>query len=285
MKTEYETIGDLKLLRIENEFAKCALFPEHGGHVAEFAPTGEQDILWLSEKSCFETGKPIRGGIPICWPWFGAHPTDSEKASHGFARIAKWTLDAVEELESGETAVVMSLTDDETTLKNWPHPFKLVHRVVIGKSLKLELTTTNTGTAPFEISQALHTYFNVADIAKIAVSGLDGVEYVDTIDGNATKIQNGPVTFSSEVDRVYLDTTAECLIGDPNMNREIRVSKKGSASTVVWNPWIAKAAKMADFGDDEYKGMVCVETTNAWADARTIAPGESHTISAEIALS
>lgn len=280
MKTKYEMKGELKLLRIENDFASCALFPEHGGHVAEFAPKGKEDLLWLSGSSCFEPGKPIRGGIPVCWPWFGGHPTDSDKPAHGFARIAEWTLDAIDELENGETSVSMSLSDSPETLELWPHRFNLSSRVVIGETLTLELTTRNTGDEPFEITEALHTYFNVADVTKISIAGLDKTKYID---GNSTKTQNGAVTFSSEVDRVYCDTQTECVINDPNMNREIRVSKTGSASTVVWNPWIEKSAKMPDFGDDEYRGMVCVETTNALRDARTITPGESHTISAIIA--
>lgn len=285
MEVKHAMEGELKLLIIENDFAKCALFPEHGAHVAEFAPTGKENILWLSESSCFEGDKPIRGGIPICWPWFGAHPADSDKPSHGFARIAKWTLDEIEELDSGDTSVVMSLSGSPASLELWPHQFKLTSRVVIGETLTLELTTHNTGDEPFEITEALHTYFNVADVTKISIAGLEKKNYIDTIDDNKTKTQNGPVTFNSEVDRVYCDTQAECVISDPNMNREIRVSKKGSASTVVWNPWIAKSARMADFGDEEYKGMVCVETTNALNDARTVAPGASHSISAKIALS
>ena len=282
MKTKYETKGGLKLLRIENDFAKCALFPEHGGHVVEFAPKGKENILWLSESSYFEPGKPIRGGIPVCWPWFGGHPADSNKPAHGFARIAEWNLDAIDELENGETSVSMSLSDSPQSLELWPYRFNLSSRVVIGETLTVELTTRNIDDKPFEITEALHTYFNVADVTKISIAGLENSKYIDTIDGNSAKIQNGAVTVSSEVDRVYCDTKTECVVSDQGMNRDIRISKTGSASTVVWNPWIEKSAKMADFGDDEYRGMICVETTNALQDARTITPGESHTISAII---
>ena len=270
------------MLVVEGEAARIAVFPEHGGHVAEFAPVGFDDLLWLSSKSHFEPGKPIRGGIPICWPWFGAHPSDKSKPSHGFARIAKWTLDGIDETPDGGAKIAMSLSSDDATLALWPHEFKLVCEVVATNTLTVKLTTFNTGDEPLEITEALHSYFGVGDVAEIAVSRLDGARYIDTIDGNAERAQRGDIRFAAEVDRVYLDTTAECVISDPLKKRVIRVAKEGSASTVVWNPWISKAARMPDFGDNEYKDMVCVETTNAWEDARVVAPGESHTISAEI---
>ena len=270
------------MLIVECDAARLAVFPEHGGHVAEFAPAGFDDLLWLSSKSNFEPGKPIRGGIPICWPWFGAHPTDNDKPSHGFARIAEWTLDGVDEISEGGAKVAMSLASDEATLALWPHEFKLVCEVETTDTLTVKLTTFNTGGEPFKISQALHSYFSVGDVADIAVSGLDGAGYIDTIDGNAEREQRGDIRFASEIDRVYLGTTAECVIRDPLKKRGIRVVKDGSASTVVWNPWIAKAARMPDFGDDEYKEMVCVETTNAWEDARVVDPGEFHTITARV---
>jgi D-hexose-6-phosphate mutarotase len=283
LKTRFETKGELRLMIVENDFARCALFPEHGAHVTSFVPNGKKDLLWMSGKSRFERKCPLRGGIPICWPWFGAHPTDSTKPAHGFARIAEWNLDGLEETPNGGTKVAMSLSSNSDTLDIWPFEFRLKCEVLITDALTVELTTSNTGETPFEITEALHSYFNVADSAKIAVSGLDGTKYIDTIDGNAEKTQRGDIKIDSEIDRVYLNTNSDCLIKDPLLKRGIRVSKKGSDSTVVWNPWIAKSKKMPDFGDDEYTGMICVETTNAMIDSRRITPGESHMISAILA--
>ncbi|MCK5845243.1 MAG: D-hexose-6-phosphate mutarotase, partial [Victivallales bacterium] len=274
-----------RLLVIENEFASFALFPEHGTHIASFAPVGEEDLLWMSGKSCFERNAPIRGGIPICWPWFGAHPSDASKPPHGFARIAEWTLDSVDETSDGGTRVLMSLSSGDGTLAIWPFAFELTCEVVVAETLKMALSTLNIGDAAFEITQALHSYFNVGDSERIAISGLDGARYIDTIDDNAVKTQEGDVEIHSEVDRVYMDTVADCVITDQLKGRTLKISKTGSRSTVVWNPWSAKSARMPDFGVDEYTGMVCVETTNALSDSISIAPGASHTISAEIASS
>jgi glucose-6-phosphate 1-epimerase len=242
-----------------------------------YKPEGKTDLLWMSKFSCFEEGKPIRGGIPVCWPWFGAHPSDPKMPSHGFARISHWNVKSVSG-GNGFTELRLSLTDKDPSDERFrTRPFDLELSVRCGKKLEIELSTANSGKVDFKLTEALHSYFSVSDIKKVSISGLSGAEYVETAGGiGENRIQSGSVLFSSEVDRLYFGSVCDCVISDPGLGREIRISKEGSRTTVVWNPWIAKSAKMPDFGDSEYPEMVCVETANAAADSVTTAPGKIH---------
>ena len=255
----------------------------HGAHVLEYVPADAKPVLWVSGRSWFEPGKPIRGGIPVCWPWFGPHATGAELPAHGFARLEQWQVVAAAGDEQS-ASIVLALNDSQETRRLWHCGFALEMRVEIGEKLAVALEATNTGNEPFETTAALHSYFAVSDIAGVSIAGLDGCEYIDKMDHAARKTQRGDVTFSGETDRVYAGTTADCVIDDPGMARRIRIASRGSRSTVVWNPWTAKAARMEDFGDDEWPGMVCVETANAGDDAVTLAPGASHTLKAIISL-
>jgi D-hexose-6-phosphate mutarotase len=182
---------------------------------------------------------------------------------------------------SGATRLTLQLTDSEATRALWPHAFRLECRITAGDALEVELATTNTGSSPFVISEALHAYLQVGDIGAIRVLGLDATEYVDSADGGQRRKQAGPVSFAGEVDRVYLDTEADCAIVDPLLERRIDISKTGSRSTVVWNPWDQKAARLADLGDlpsarGGWRQMVCIESANALDNGLTIAAGGSH---------
>jgi len=273
--------GGLPVATIENADAAASVCLA-GGHVLSFRPHGAEPVLWLSRHSRFESGRPIRGGIPVCWPWFAAHPEDPAKPFHGFARLAHWSVLGTEALDGGNTRLRLGLTDDEATRRLWPHAFELEMAVTVGRDLHVALTARNPGPEPFTCTGALHTYFRVGEVARIAVHGLNGCRYREA--GTDGGVQQGPVTFDREVDRLYLDTDAACTIEDPVLARRIRVAKAGSRSTVVWNPWIDKARRMPDFGDDEYTGMVCVETANAGTDAVTIPPGGAHCLEARIAV-
>ena len=219
-----------------------------------YKPHGQRDILWMSEYSCFESEKPIRGGIPICWPWFGSHPFDRSMPSHGFARLMDWELKKSEVLMNGATRLRLSISDNSYTTRYFPFPFNLELIVTVSEYLDLELVSENTGDKEFLISEALHSYFGLSSIRDVSVEGLDGFEYIDTVNGgNLRKKQNGPIRFDSEVDRIYLDVLPDCIVRDPGWGRKIHVAKSGSRNTVVWNPWIAKSARMSDFGDNEYE--------------------------------
>lgn len=252
----------------------------HGGHVLAYGRAGAPPLLWTSRRAVFAPGKAVRGGIPVCWPWFGPHPSDPARPAHGFARTRMWG--ALASADHGETvALTLRLGDDEQTRALWPHPFALELTVAVGPRLDVALTATNTGGAPLVAGGALHSYFAVGAVTRAAIMGLEGAAYLDQLTGQ-THTQAGPVTISAEVDRIYQDAGPACLIEDPALGRAIRVAKAGSATTVVWNPWAEKARRLADFGDDEYYEMLCLETANAGDDRVTLAPGASHTLRATI---
>jgi D-hexose-6-phosphate mutarotase len=259
----------------------------HGGHVVHFQPFGQAPVLWMSQKSWFEAGKPIRGGVPVCFPWFGASTHIPNAPGHGIARLKEWELISSRQLPDGRAEVVLAIRSDDSTREYWAHEFVLMLIVSVGPTLTLSLTATNIDRRPVTITEALHTYFAVSDIRQVKVHGLEGLEYIDTVGGKnrLARQDDQPVTFAAETDRDYLNTAATAVLEDPGAGRSITIEKTGSNSTVIWNPWIAKAAKMPDFGDDEWPGMLCIETANVGADAITLKPGKSHIMQAKISVS
>ncbi len=268
--------GGLPLAAIANKHGSAEI-SLYGGQVLSYRPAGHLPVLFVSRESAYTPGKPIRGGIPVCWPWFGPHPEDAALPLHGFARLLRWHLTAVE-YGAENTEIRLCLLDDDRTRAFWPHAFELTLRVVLDASLRIELTTHNTDTRPFVLTQALHTYFSVRQIMDIAIRGLEGAAYYDCLTRADGIPQDGPIIIRGEVDRVYGGTASDCVISDPGLGRQILIGKRGSRSTVVWNPWIDKSKRMPDFGDDEYTRMVCIETANARDDAVTVEPGQKHTL-------
>ncbi len=266
-------LGGLAAVRVETGEAQGLVYL-HGGHVAEWRPKGQDEVLWVSQKSYWADGKPVRGGVPVCFPWFGPKADDKAAPGHGFVRLMPWTLEAVTQEDEGVTVVLSTKSDDQTR-KQWPGEYVLRHRVTIGRELVMSLELTNTGREAMAYQEALHTYFTVADVKRVKLTGLEGVKYVDKMDGSKVKTQEGAVTITAETDRVYVGTTGTVTIEDPDKMRRIVVAKEGSTNTVVWNPWVAKSKAMADFGDEEWPGMICVETCNVGADAVKVAAGET----------
>ena len=255
----------------------------HGAHVTAWQPHGHGPVLWMSRHSAFEPGRPIRGGIPVCFPWFGPHPSDPSRPPHGFARLSPWTLDRVERRIDDAVAVTLSLRTGADDLRHWPHPCALTLEATFGRQLVVALSIRNDGDSPCMFQEALHTYFAVGDVRQVAIEGLAGTTYVDKVRGGERFRQDAaPIGFTGETDRAYLDTESTTVIDDAAQGRRIAVEKQGSRTTVVWNPWIAKAKAMPDFGDDEWPAMVCVETANALDNAVTLAPGDGHRLQASI---
>ena len=252
-----------------------------GGHVTRWSGGGG-DVLFLSRESRYAPGDPIRGGIPVICPWFGDDPEGRGRAAHGFARRRRWRL--VDRVDTADaTRATLELADDDGTRALWPHAFVLRLEVVFGAALELALTVENRDRATFTYEDALHTYFTVGDIQRVLVRGLEGANYLDTVGAvRPTRQNDNAIAFAGETDRVYNATTATCHIDDPTLGRTIEVAKSGSHSTVVWNPWIEKAARLKDLGDDEWTRFVCVESGNIGADAIRLEPGESHTTRVEI---
>jgi glucose-6-phosphate 1-epimerase len=256
-----------------------------GAQVLTYQPQGAAPVLWLSTQARGLPGKTIRGGIPVCWPWFGPHPDDAGKPAHGYVRAAPWEVRrSSASAESTQLVLGLPLRPDYQAL--FPHAADLDVELAVGvgAQLRVSLTTRNTGTASIPLSQALHTYFTVSDIAAVQVLGLEDCEYIDKVGGGPRKRQQGPISIAGEVDRIYLNTDADSVIDDPGLQRRIRIAHDGSRSTVVWNPWIEKAEKMGDLGPDGYRHMLCVENTNAADDTRQLAPGGVHTLTAVISV-
>jgi len=263
------------LVEIHNRYGS-ALISLQGAHLLSWIPKGEDDVIWLSDDANFAVGKSIRGGIPLCWPWFGAHASNENFPAHGFARTTDWQVVSAEALEEGETRITFSTQPQAETQQMWPADTSVQYQVTIGDKLEMELLTHNNGTQPITIGQALHTYFRVADVSKVLLHGLDDTDYLDKLEGFARKVQHGPISIDQEVDRIYLDTASDCVIEDKTLKRNIIIIKCGSHSTVVWNPWQQTAEKMGDLGTQGYKQMLCVESSNAAEDVVTIEPGKSH---------
>ncbi len=275
--------GGLTVAEIANDHAEATIALQ-GAHVMTYQPVGQQPVLWLSRHARFAPGKSIRGGVPVCWPWFGPHPLDPAKPAHGFARTVPWEVLETATGGDGSTTMRMGLIESEATRALWPFPCTVQARITVGPELRVELATRNLGAAPMALGEALHTYFRIGDVSDTAILGLEGCDYLDKADGFARKTQRGPVVIDGEVDRIYLNTGADCLIEDRGLNRRIRIAKHGSRSTVVWNPGVEKAEKMGDFGPQGQRGMVCVETANAAENAVSLPPGGEHRLLAVIAV-
>jgi len=274
--------GGLIFAEIDNPLGIATLCLQ-GAHVTTWRPRDlTEPVVWVSEAAKYAPGKSIRGGVPICWPWFGPHRSEAGFPGHGFARTVPWVVTRTAALPGGETEIALMLIENEQARTQWPHRTRAELVVVVGASLKVTLATTNNGDTPVEIGEALHTYFRIGDIADIAITGLDGCTFVDKVDGSARKTQAGAVTCTGEVDRVYVNTEAACAIEDRRLGRRIVVAKSGSRSTVLWTPWSVKAEKMGDFGaPDGWRRTVCVESANALDNVVTVASGETHRMAVE----
>jgi len=273
--------GGFPLIKIDNQHA-IALISIYGAQVLSYRPKSEQkDLLFVSDKAYFKEGKAIKGGIPICWPWFGQDQEKIGKQMHGFARKMLWKLEETSSLENGEIAIVLSLNETQETQKLWPHEFKLTLTIKVGELLKLSLKTVNTGDSAFIVTQALHTYFAIDDVHQTKIHGLDKVTYIDKVGGKSeTKLQINDLPIEQEVDRIYTDVPAELGLSDESTNRKVSIKSKASKTAIVWNPWIAISKESGDLADDAYRQFVCIETANAVEDKVIIEPSESHTLEA-----
>ena len=268
----------LPIIALANQYGSCEV-SLYGGHVLSYRPTGHMPVLFLSKESLFEPGKPIRGGIPLCWPWFGPS-ADKALPIHGFARIMQWDIKTTE-YSADATEVRLVLSDSEETRRFWPHAFELTLRIWLDERLNLALTTVNRDTHPFPLTQAFHTYFRIRQIMDVTVRGLDKAAYRDRLT-NQTGTHEGLLNIRAETDRVFTPTAHECVLHDPGIGRAIAMAFTGAQHLVVWNPWIAKAKAMPDFGDEEYTGMLCIEPVNMDDDEVTLEPGASHTLTLAI---
>ncbi|HHJ17521.1 MAG TPA: D-hexose-6-phosphate mutarotase [Gammaproteobacteria bacterium] len=273
--------GEFPMARIDNGKAR-ALVSVYAGQVLSFQPSNQaHDLLFLSDAAYYRQGKAIKGGIPVCWPWFGPDPEGRGRPAHGFVRNRPWTVRATETLADGDARIILGMADSDETRAIWPHAFDLSLHVTVGDGLRVELLTRNTGDQPFTITQALHSYFGVGAIGQVQVLGLEDTDYLDKAGDGSRHTQAGAVRFDKEVDRIYLDVQPGLVIDDAAFARRISITSAGSHTAVVWNPWADISQKMGDLGDDDYRRFVCVETANAAADTIEVRPGGEHRLVAD----
>lgn len=264
-----------EFIEIDHPAVKARISLE-GAHIVSCIPTGQKPLLWMSPVDPEQPGKPLRGGIPICWPWFSG---ERPGPAHGIARTSQWILSDSSStpkeirlsFELPESLVAEQLPDEKWGLRV---------SFVLGATLSVSLSTTNLGTQPQSLSQALHSYLPVSDIRSVRISGLEGAHYIDQLEGTSSNIQEGEVRFAGEVDRIYYGHSAPVTLKDGE--DQMIVSRDGSRSVVVWNPWIDKGGRLSHFPAEGYLGMLCIEAANAGPDGRILKPGETHTLSTEI---
>jgi glucose-6-phosphate 1-epimerase len=266
-----------------NHASATARVAQHGAHVMDWTPAGQTlPVLYMSPDATLEHGKPIRGGIPICWPWFGGHPTATDMPMHGFARILPWELVRADASEN-HVAMLFKLESSAATEALWPQTFRCHLGISIGAALEVSLMTENLSDTPFTITEAMHTYLTVGDIEKVTVRGLANTKYLDTVGERTMREQEGDILFDREVDRQY-ESTGGVIVEDRALSRNLVVNKLGSCTTVIWNPWIEKSKRLADLPDEAYHGFLCVEAANAGDSAVTVMPGGKHVLLTQVSL-
>lgn len=265
-----------KYIEIQNSQAEAKIALQ-GAHLFHYKVKDKSSLLWLSKAAFFEEGKAIRGGIPVCFPWFGKNKENPSLPQHGFARTQLWTVVLEEEKGDGVTYIRLQLKPNTYTLSQWAYLFDVTLDITIGQELSIALTVTNRDIKPFEVSTALHTYFSVSDIGAISIKGLEGRTYYDALE-EKNHIQKGEILIQEETDRVYShpSETITLLDGDA----KVELQQEGSDSLVVWNPWIEKSKQMSDMSENGYRSMVCLETSNAREDSKVLKPNESHVLKA-----
>ncbi|HEV7926216.1 MAG TPA: D-hexose-6-phosphate mutarotase [Verrucomicrobiae bacterium] len=270
--------GDLHKLVIDTPWSTAEIYL-HGAQVTNFQVKGQPPVLFMSQFSRFAEGKAIRGGIPIIFPWFGSREGES---AHGFARLQTWDCREFSQAASGEVVVRLSLPDSPSAAL-FPK-FTADFWLTVGKTLTAQLVITNVSDGQdFTFEDCLHSYFHVGDIAAVSITGLNGIDYLNQTEHFARKTERGEeIKISQETDRIYLNTAGPVEIHDSKLGRRIRIEKTGSQSTVVWNPWVKKSEQMPDFGGEEFRQMVCVESGNVADNRLTLPAGKSNTLKVEI---
>ena len=282
---EASQLDSLAAWRIRHGDAEL-LLAQQGAQILSYRRGSQPPLIWLSEQAAYQRGQGVRGGVPVCWPWFGdltRNPpavqamVSGEAPFHGLVRTLDWQLDEVEQLDTG-VRVSLSLPSG-SALPGWQGTVQPRLQLTLGDDLLIELHNANTGQQTAAISQALHSYFAISDIQKVQLHGLDGCRYIETLEDWAERRQQGDLGFAGETDRIYLDVPARLELLDHGWQRRLVLEVSGSRSAIVWNPWIDKAGRLSQFAADAWQRMLCIETANVWDDCLQLAPGESHCLS------
>jgi len=279
----------LSCWRLRNEDAEV-IVAEQGAQVLSYRQGEAAPIIWLSEEAAFQAGQAVRGGVPVCWPWFGdlarnpqsvqdTYQGSQPAPAHGLVRNIDWVMARSDTNDDSVTLVFASNRE----LPGWPHAVDLSLNISLdSKGLHLSLTSHNRGDTTIALSQALHSYFAISDIHQVTVEGLDGRPYIETLEDWQQRQQQGDLIFGGETDRIYLDLPSRLSLRDPGLKRQILLETRGSRSAILWNPWIAKAQRLSQFADDAWQRMLCIETANVMDDVIQLEPSASHTLSVSI---
>lgn len=266
---------ELGLLVIDTPRCRARIAPQ-GAQLLEFAGADGTPLLWCSPQALYRRGKAIRGGIPLCFPWFGPHPQDAGKPAHGFARTRDWQLEEAITSIDGGVQLAFVFSDDDATRALWPASFRARLAMTLGADIALELALTNTGTAAVTPEIAFHAYFPVTDIRAAVVSGLAGARAIDQLcPGAAGAPSPDELRFAGETDRIFLGAGQDYRLHDEARGTRIRITSTGCPAVVVWNPWVDKSARLADMPADGWQRMVCIECASLRGDAQALAPGET----------
>ena len=280
-KIKFFEDNNLIKLRVQSQYSQLECYL-HGAHITSFKSNEGEELIWLSSLSNYKQGKAIRGGIPICWPWFGK-PANSSLQQHGFARNGLFEVYKTSELENGEIELVLLLKANEESLMLWPYQFSLEVCITVGERLSIELITNNTDSKNFLLTEAIHTYFKVSDVSELSLSGLHGATYYDQLLDMESIQSELSFKFNCETDRIYKAPDGELTILQ-NKGPSIAIAQERASAVVVWNPWIEKSASMTDFPNDGYQTMVCIEAANAHYETINLPPGSRHSIKQTIAV-
>ncbi len=279
-------LGKLACWRVRTAEAEL-LVAQQGAQILSYQRLGEPPLIWLSEQAEYQQGQSVRGGIPVCWPWFGdlkrnpqavqgMHEGGPLTPAHGLVRGLDWELQTVDRQAQG-VHLALRCAEAEQGLPGWPHSVALSLDIRLGDSLQVRLSSRNLGEQPVSISQALHSYFAVSDVRQVSVEGLDQCRYVDALEDDwRAQRHSGELRIAGETDRLFLDLPSRLAILDPHWQRRIILETSGSHSAVLWNPWVDKAKRLSQFAEDAWQGMLCIETANVLDDLVELAPGEQH---------
>lgn len=261
------------------------LVAQQGAQILSYQQAEQPPLIWLSPQAAYQRGQSVRGGVPLCWPWFGdlrrnpqavqAHFHLEQAPAHGLVRTLDWELLGIDE-EDGAVTLRFAYDTRNQPLEGWPRDVGLTFVVRVAQDLGMSLETHNRGTEPLTLSQALHSYFAVSDVRQVSVEGLQGCRYIDTLQDWRELRQQDALVFDAETDRIYIDTAARLSIIDPGWGRRIHLDARGSRSAVLWNPWIDKASRLSQFPDDAWQSMLCIETANVLEDIVQLKADERH---------
>ncbi|MBU2895439.1 D-hexose-6-phosphate mutarotase [Vibrio hepatarius] len=273
-------VDQIKIIRITHDKATAGI-SLHGGHLVSYKPAGKKDLIWISEKAVFDGKAALRGGIPVCWPWFGRIASPA----HGFARTTEWSLTQHREDAHG-VIIELGLSPSQKSLEIWPFQFDARLIIEIGDELKLTLDITNTDVKPWRFSAALHSYLNVSDVRDTIITGA-GSEYEDNLQNQLRCIGHDPLQLTDTIDRVYIHPDLQICLKDIGYKRQLIIENQGHNSAVLWNPWRQGSADLNDMADDGYLTMMCIESSlhaSSLEEGKELQPGDNHQLSTKLSI-